>query len=229
MKCFYDLHIHSDLSPCSNSDMTPNNIVNMCCIKGLSIISVTDHNTAGNILPVARLGEKANIMVVPGIEVTTREEVHVLCYFRNVDDAVIFGKMVYDSLPNVCNNAAIFGEQNIYDECDEITGQLTKLLLNATSYSINEVCSMVKSCGGIMVPAHINKKSNSILSVLGFMPKNLQIDFVEVYQKAETDKRFTEGYGIFYNSDAHQLTDISEAVNFIELDSVEEIFKYMKI
>lgn len=229
MKFYYDLHIHSDLSPCGSSDMTPNNIVNMSYIKGLNIISVTDHNTARNLPPVVMLGEKTGIKVLPGIEVTTKEEVHVLCYFRNLNDSLDFGDIIYSSLPPMMNDPVIFGEQNIYNEFDEKTGSLGKLLLNATSLSISEVRRLAVSHHGIMVPAHINKKSNSILGVLGFMPKNLCIDFVEIYEKTEIDEILLKEYKILRNSDAHQLVDISEAKNFLEIDDIEDIYDYMNI
>lgn len=229
MKFYYDLHIHSDLSPCGSSDMTPNNIVNMSYIKGLNIISVTDHNTTRNLPPVVMLGERAGIKVVPGIEVTTKEEVHVLCYFRNLVDALQFGDIIYSLLPEMVNNPIIFGEQNIYNELDEKTGSLGKLLLNAVSLSIGEVHNLAVSHHGIMVPAHINKKSNSILGVLGFIPKNLCIDLVEIYDKTAIDEKYVEGLRILRNSDAHQLIDISEAKNFFELDDIEDIYDYMNI
>lgn len=229
MKFYYDMHIHSDLSPCGSSDMTPNNIINMSYIKGLDIISVTDHNTARNLPPVVMLGEKAGIKVLPGIEVTTKEEVHVLCYFSNLTDALDFGDIIYSSLPHMINDPVIFGEQNIYNEMDEKTGSLEKLLLNATPLSISEVRRLAVSRHGIMVPAHINKKSNSILGVLGFMPKNLCIDFVEIYEKTEIDEMLLTEYKILRNSDAHQLVDISEAKNFFELDDIEDIYDYMNI
>jgi PHP family Zn ribbon phosphoesterase len=209
--------------------MTPNNIVNMSYIKGLNIISVTDHNTARNLPAVVMLGEKAGIKVVPGIEVTTKEEVHVLCYFKNLIDALEFGEIIYSSLPDMMNNPSIFGEQNIYNELDEKTGILGKLLLNAASLSISEVRTLTVSHHGIMVPAHINKKSNSILGVLGFIPKNLCINIVEVYGKTEIDEKYVEGLRILRNSDAHQLVDIAEAKNFFELDDFEDIYDYMKI
>lgn len=229
MKFFYDLHIHSDLSPCSSSDMTPNNIINMSYIKGLNVISVTDHNTAENLPAVMMLGEKAGIKVIPGIEVTTREEVHVLCYFNKLTDALNFGDKIYASLPDIKNNIIIFGEQNIYNSNDEIVGNMDKLLLNASSYTIEDVCALAKYHHGVMVPAHINKKSNSILEVLGFIPQNLKIDLVEVYSKTEINKKLVENYIVLRNSDAHQLTDISEAENFIELDNIDDIYNYMNI
>ena len=229
MKFYYDLHIHSDLSPCGNHDMTPNNIVNMAYIKGLNIISVTDHNTVKNFPAIRSIGESLGIEVIPGIEVTTREEVHVLCYFKNYIDAEKFGNIIYESLPDIKNNTLIFGDQNIYNSDDEITGSLSKLLINASKYTIDEIYYMAREHNGIMVPAHINKKSNSILGVLGFIPFNLKIDFVEIFSKADIDERLIKKYYILKNSDAHQLIDISESVNSIELNAIEGIYEFLKL
>lgn len=225
MKFFYDLHIHSDLSPCGSNDMTPNNIINMSIIKGLNIISVTDHNSTSNLPAVMEVGKAANIKVIPGIEVTTKEEVHVLCYFKNLNNAMEFGSIIYDSLPNVKNNSDIFGEQNIYNYKDEIIGSLEKLLINASQYTIEDIYSIVKEYNGVMIPAHINKIANSILGVLGFMPFNLKIDFVEVYSKMPINNKITEKYKVLYNSDAHQLIDISEAVNYFELSDIDDVYE----
>lgn len=229
MKLYYDLHIHSDLSPCADKEMTPNNIVNMAYIKGLNIISVTDHNTAGNIQVIKQLGNNLGIEVIPGLEVTTREEVHVLCYFNNLAAAEEFGTLIYESLPDIKNNPLIFGEQNLYNCEDEIIGQLDKLLLNASKYSLDETYRLVKKYKGITVPAHINKKSNGILGILGFMPLNLAIDFIEIFQKTEVDESLIKKYYILKNSDAHKLSDISEPVNSFELDTIAGIYDFLKL
>lgn len=229
MKFYYDLHIHSDLSPCGNHDMTPNNIANMAYIKGLNIISVTDHNTTRNFPAIRQVGEKLGIEVIPGIEVTTREEVHVLCYFKNYSDAQNFGNLIYDSLPDIKNNAMIFGEQNIYNSDDIIVDQLNKLLISASKYSLDEIYYLTKEHNGIIVPAHINKKSNSILGILGFIPFNLKIDFVEIFKESVVDEKIIKKYNILKNSDAHQLIDISESVNNLELDTALDIYKFLKL
>lgn len=227
MKFYYDFHIHSDLSPCGNKDMTPNNIVNMSLIKGLNFISLADHNTAKNLPAITEVGERVGVKIIPGIEVTTKEEVHVLCYFRELKDAVKFGDLIYDSLPPIKNIPDIFGQQNIYNSKDEIIGTLEKLLINACPYSIEDIFDMVKDYQGVMVPAHINKLSNSILSILGFMPENLKIGLVEVYQKLPVDKNIFKNYKVLYNSDAHQLTDISERVNFLDVNSMDEVYDFL--
>lgn len=229
MKFYYDLHIHSDLSPCGNNDMTPNNIINMSLIKGLSIISVTDHNSTENLPALIKASRETSLTVIPGIEVTTKEEVHLLCYFRDLSNAMDFGSVIYNSLPNVKNNPQIFGEQNIYDSQDQIIGRVEKLLLNASPYSIEDVHCLAKKYKGVMVPAHINKMTNGILGVLGFMPLNLKIDFVEIYSKAPINNKIVEKYKVLKNSDAHQLIDISEALNYFELNSLHDIYDYLSL
>ncbi|WP_326909358.1 PHP domain-containing protein [Sedimentibacter sp. MB31-C6] len=229
MKFYYDLHIHSDLSPCGNSDMTPNNIINMSYIKGLNIISITDHNTTKNLSAIAFLGKKMGIKVIPGIEVTTKEEVHILCYFKALDDALAFGNVIYDSLPNIKNNTKIFGEQNIYNHNEEKIGELDKLLINATSYSVEDIYYLSKRYHGITVPAHVYKKSNGILGVLGFIPIDLELNFIEVTSNEEIKDKQLKKYIKLVNSDAHQLVDISEPENFMNLDSIEDVYRYLKI
>ncbi|HRC80786.1 MAG TPA: PHP domain-containing protein [Sedimentibacter sp.] len=229
MKFYYDLHVHSDLSPCSSGDMTPNNIINMSLIKELDIIAVTDHNSAGNLRAVTEVGNKAGIRVIPGLEVTTREEVHVLCYFKDLENAEEFGKVIYESLPPIKNNPEIFGEQNIYNSNDDIIGTIDKLLINASNYTIEDINFMVEEYRGVMVPAHINKMTNGILGVLGFMPPDLKIDFVEVYSKLPIDDKITKKYKILVNSDAHQLIDISEKVNYFNLSSIDDVYSFLKL
>lgn len=229
MKFFYDMHIHSDLSPCGNDDMTPNNIVNMSYIKKLNIISVTDHNTAENLPAIMDLCGKLNMKAIPGIEVTTKEEVHVLCYFKELNSALEFGKVIYDSLPNIKNIPSIFGRQNIYNSNDEIIGILDKLLINASGFSLNEIFAMSVNYHGIAVPAHINKKSNSILGVLGFIPSDLKLNFIEVNSNEFINNKLIKNLIVLKNSDAHKLTDISEPDNFFELNNIEDIYGYLKI
>lgn len=227
MKYYYDLHIHSDLSPCGSSDMTPNNILNMSLIKGLNIISITDHNSAGNLPAAMELSSRAGIKVIPGLEVTSKEEVHVLCYFKELKNATEFGSIIYDSLPLIKNNIEIFGEQNIYNSNDEITGTLEKLLINASKYTIEDIYSIVKEYRGVMIPAHINKMTNGILGVLGFMPFNLKIEHVEVYSKVPISGKTIEKYKVLYNSDAHRLVDISEAVNYFDLNNIDDVYEFL--
>lgn len=230
MKVYYDLHIHSVLSPCGSEDMTPNNIVNMAWIKGLEVIAVTDHNTMRNVPVVMELAKQKNIIVIPGIEVTTKEDIHVLCYFKDIVKGMEFQNLIYESLPKIKNKEEIFGRQVIMNEKDEEINKLDKLLLNATNYSVSDVYRMAGDFGGIMVPAHINKMSNSILANLGFMPFDLDIKTIEVYNKASFPSGFDKNkYLCITNSDAHYLEDISEMKNIMDIKekSIGGVFDYI--
>jgi len=133
--------MHSCLSPCGDDDMTPNNIVGMSFIKELDCIAVTDHNTALNLPAIKKVADAMGVVLLPGIEVTSSEEVHILTYFRDVDTAVEFGKMVYEHLLPIPNSKEIFGHQRIMNEMDEQTGELDKLLIQATDLSIEEIAA----------------------------------------------------------------------------------------
>ncbi len=226
MKYYYDLHIHSNLSPCGDKDMTPNNIVNMAHIKNLDIISVTDHNSCKNFPALKKLGDTRNIIVIPGIEVNTKEEVHLLCYFKDYLDCNEFSDIIYESLPKIKNNPKIFGEQLIYDEKDDIIKKEDVLLTGASKYSINEIIKLVKENKGIVIPSHVNRRANGIIGVLGFIPENLDFKYIEISGEvnAKLLKKLQDKYKIIINSDAHRLVDISERNNYLEMASIEELF-----
>ena len=230
MKCAVDLHLHSCLSPCADDDMTPNNIAGMAYVKQLDCIAVTDHNTALNLPAVQKVADAMGVVLLPGIEVTSREEVHVLTYFPTVDDAVDFGAMVYEHLPPLPNNKAIFGNQLILDEEDEVTGELDKLLIQATDLSIEEIARRCERAGGLCVAAHINRSSNSLLANLGFLPPRPVFAALEVYRAAPAPGVDTGAYKILYASDAHRLGDMLEREFFVELPerSTEALFGYLK-
>lgn len=224
MKFFYDLHIHSNLSPCGDEDMTPNNIINMAFIKGLNIVSITDHNSIRNYPALKKIAQKRNIELIPGIEVTTREEVHLLCYFKNYEDGIKVDEIIYNSLPDIKNKPKIFGEQNIMDEDDKVIGHVEKLLLSSSSYSISEIFDIVKNNDGIVIPAHIDRQSYGILGVLGFIPEILSINYVEVSNEKMIDEKILDKYTIIKNSDAHRLSDISEKLNYFEADNIDSLY-----
>ncbi len=224
MKVPYDLHIHSALSPCGDEDMTPNNIVNMAVIKGLKLISVTDHNTMLNVAPTIEVAQNHDVLVIPGIEVTTKEDIHVLCYFPNLHDGMKFQDFIYSGIPDTQNVEEIFGKQTLLDRNDRVTGYINKLLLNSTKYTIEETYELTRIHNGAMVPAHIDKSSYSIVSSLGFIPDTLKVHSVEVYdeKKLKDLSKFIDmnRYKIISNSDAHYLVDIKEAISFLDIESL---------
>lgn len=229
MKLSYDLHIHSALSPCGDNDMTPNNIVNMSIIKELDIIAVTDHNSCKNVRAVIEAAA-GNILVIPGIEVTTSEEVHVVCYFPTIEAAEAMGRLAESHLMPIENNPEIFGHQYIMDAEDDVVGEVELLLVNATDLDIYDVYNAAKKLGGVALPAHIDRSSCSILSNLGFFPPDIDFSAVEITKK-NLDKmaKEYEKYAILTNSDAHYLENISEPENFIDIldKSIESFFDFI--
>jgi len=229
MKLYYDLHIHSALSPCGDEDMTPNNIVNMAYIKGLDIIAVTDHNSCRNVRAVMEAA-KGVIKVVPGMEVTTSEEVHVLCYFPDVDAAEDMSDFIRANMQGIKNQPEIFGKQLVMDAQDEIVGEEDELLVNAVNLDIYEVSAETKKRGGLFIPAHIDKSSYSITSNLGFLPPDLYVDGLEITARGiEKYGQIYAEYGIITDSDAHYLENISEQERFIssENKTTQKIFEFL--
>lgn len=219
----YDLHIHSCLSPCGDDDMTPANIVGMASLKELDVIALTDHNSAKNCPAFLKFAEEYGILAIPGMELTTEEEVHVVCLFAELSDALDFDAYVYEHLQAVPNQEDIFGKQQLINEQDEIIGTIPNLLINATTIRFDEVYGLVERFHGIMIPAHIDKSSNSLISNLGFIPPDSCFAVVELknmkrLHELRKQHPYLEGCNIITNSDAHYLEHINEAVNTIQVE-----------
>lgn len=212
MGAFCDLHLHSCLSPCAEDDMTPWNMVGMAKIKGLDVIAITDHNTTLNAEDAMAAGMEYGVAVIPGMEITTREEVHLLAYFDTLEDALKAGEEVYNHLPAVQNQPALFGNQLIMKDGDTPSGTLDKLLINATDLSLDEACRLVRSHNGLPIPAHINRGSNGMIGALGLMPFLPEYPVVEVYAGIDCPAYATKGRFMLHSSDAHRLEDIQEQV-----------------
>lgn len=218
MKLYYDFHIHSALSPCGDNDMTPNNLINMSIIKGLDAVALTDHNACENIRAAAAVaGDK--IIFIPGMEVETSEEVHIVTLFPTADAAEEMQRILDDSSPFIPNRPEIFGNQYIMDENDEICGEIDRMLVTASGLDIYTVVAAAKDLGGIAYPAHIDRESYSVLSNLGFIPPDLDISAVEITEKsrAALEGEYSNRYNIITSSDAHYLWDISERNHYIKV------------
>ena len=222
MAAYCDLHIHSCLSPCADDDMTPWNLVGMARVKGLDVIALADHNTALNTLEATAAGEAYGVQVIPGMEITSREEVHILGYFSSVQDALAAGDTVYAHLPQVENQPALFGNQIIIGPDDAPSGTLGKLLINATDLSVAEVCALVRSFGGVPVPAHINRGANGMIGALGLMPFLPEYPVVEVYPGVACPAYATKGRFVLHSSDAHRLEDLQERTFSLDVQPTAE-------
>jgi len=219
MKIAVDLHIHSALSPCADDDMTPNNIVNMAMLKKLDAISVTDHNSCDNVQAIMKVANP-KLVVVPGMEVQTKEEVHLLCYFENLDKLLDFEELIRSKLPDIANVPEVFGNQLIMDEKDRILGQRDQLLISSVDLSVEQVLDEVCKREGALVPAHIDRPSYSIISQLGFIPESLENGMLEISRRnSQYSNKFPEEK-ILYSSDAHHLGQILERESFLHVDKL---------
>ena len=231
---YYDFHIHSLLSPCGDKDMTPNNIVNMAMLSGLDAVAVSDHNSIGNVRSAMEVGKACGVTVIPAMEVETAEEVHILTLYPSIDSAEEAYKEVYKSLPSIKNRPEIFGEQVYMDAEDNIVGYEDKLLISPTSLSINNLFDLVRSVGGLFIPAHVDRHSYSVLTNLGFIPDDLDIRQIEVSKYVEdlpaylSNRPDLEKYFIFRNSDAHYLQDIAEKNSYLDIKNISELFGGLK-
>lgn len=220
---FCDLHIHSCLSPCGDDDMTPSNIVGMALLNGLNIIALTDHNTSKNCPAFFAQARLQGLIPVPGMELTTAEDIHVVCLFRELSDAMKFDKFIDTHRILIPNKPEIFGHQYILDENDEICGEEEALLLNATDLTVEDAFEAVLSRGGVCYPAHIDRTSNGIVSVLGAFPEDIGYTAFELNDAeslSEYEKRFPllKKLSRAVSSDAHNLWSISEAQFSIPLE-----------
>lgn len=224
MKLYYDLHIHSCLSPCGDEDNTPNNIVNMALIKGLNVIALSDHNTCKNCPAAMAVGKQNGLVVLPAMELTTSEDIHVLCLFEKIEDAQRLEEHISRTRQRVRNRPEIFGRQLILNEKDEVIGEEEDLLIVSSGVSVEEVASLVSSLGGIAVPAHIDKQANGLIGVLGAFDFGLGFRMVECRTDTGID------LPRLCDSDAHTLWDIAEAEHFLQVEtcSAHGVFAALK-
>lgn len=225
---YYDLHIHSALSPCGDNDMTIHNILNMAKLKELDVVALTDHNSCRNTPAFLHVAKEIGITALAGMEINTAEEVHAVCLFPALEDALLFDAYVYERLPAIKNDPAIFGEQRILNEKDEIIGYEEKLLVNATEISFFELHDLVRKYNGIYFPAHIDRASFSLLSNLGMVPEDVLMDAYELSDLTKKEaiveqNKSLQDLPLMVNSDAHYLWDIAEPVQQLSAEIKEKL------
>ncbi len=214
-----DLHIHTCLSPCAQSDMLPTTIIKQARDKNVDVVGICDHNSAENVLAVRKAGEKEGVQVLGGMEMSSSEEVHILAFFDDDGALLEMQNIVYENLLGK-NDEKYFGEQIIVDEYDKIIGSTNKLLIGSTSLGIDRIVELVHSLGGLAVASHVDRDSFSIISQLGFIPKELPLDALELSWRCElSEVNNYESYGLplVKSSDAHFLSDIGKAVTTFSL------------
>ncbi len=239
---YYDFHVHSCLSPCGDDENTPNNIVGMASIAGINILALTDHNTAKNCPAFFAAAKKHGIVPIAGMELTTSEDIHLVCLFPRLEDAMSFDAEISSRHRlKVKNRVDIYGEQYIMDKDDNVIGTEEFFLPVATDISVDQALDIVESYGGVCFPAHIDREANGIIATLGTFPDSpafLAVEFHDAKKADEYKKRYPilNDKLILCGSDAHYLWDIRDKEYYFELDDEpyssdkvrDELFKKLK-
>lgn len=226
-----DLHIHTVLSPCGDIEMSPVAIINKAKEKALDIIGITDHNSTLMAPIIKEIGEREGVYVLCGAEITTREEVHVLAFVDGKNALSLLQEYLYRYLVKVPNNIEVFGYQLVVNKEEEVIFEEENLLIGAIDQSIEEVEEFIHSLGGIFIPAHIDKRANSLLSQLGFLPPDLNTDALELSANCVPEVFLTKNSYLTFNnficsSDAHYIDDVGKCFTFLDIEHIS--FKTIK-
>ncbi|MDD4291275.1 MAG: phosphoesterase [Clostridia bacterium] len=227
-----DLHIHSALSPCADDENTPNNIVSLSKMLGTQVIAVADHNSILNVTATVCVGNREGLLVIPAMEVTTSEDIHVLCLFPTYESALPVYSAVDESLPRFPLNEKIYFSESVMDENDNVIKRLDYLLSVACGIDIYELCEMVWDVGGVAIPAHIDKDANSVIDTLGSVPEDLKTYTVEVSPNCSEEiiDEIKGRYNIISDSDAHALETLCGHEAYIDAEelTIESILKSLR-
>ncbi|TNF06837.1 MAG: PHP domain-containing protein [Bacillota bacterium] len=228
MRFYYDLHIHTVLSPCADVLMTPHNIFNMAMLKKIDIIAITDHNSCKQLSMCEEISKSYDMLFIPGVEISLSEGFHVLCYFKTVKDAMAFDKILETYIKHEDVDLDLYNEQAITNEYDETIQTYPYLLSSDTDLSFEELIKILKNFDAILGYAHLDRSKHSGLHQVHEKPLN----FVEITSHASDafiEQNLLDRYPIFINSDAHQITSISERkYNYIDLKelNIDAFFRY---
>lgn len=227
-----DLHVHTCLSPCTELDMSPSRILSAAEGKEIDILAICDHNSTENSAAVMNAAKEKNIHIIPGMEVTSQEEVHVLALFDDIENALKLQEHVYEHLPGE-NDTEAFGMQVIVNEKEEVLGFNEKLLIGATTIPLEEVIRLIRYFDGISIASHVDREAFSIIGQLGFVPEGLALDALETSPNTTIDeakKKYSYDYPITCSSDAHYPDDIGKGFTsfLLKAGTVAEIKKALK-
>lgn len=199
--------------------MIPPLIVKRALELALGIIAITDHNSAENVAAVIKAAEGLDLTVLPGMEVQTREEVHLLCLFDSVQQALEWQEFVYAHLPPLKNNESLFGPQFVVDASGAFLRYNERFLLTSTSLSVEQVACEMKQRGALCIPAHVDRSSFSLLANLGFVPESVPFSAMEITRHTPWDTLrqrhpSLSGYSFIRSGDAHRLNEMSDSTIF---------------
>jgi len=217
-----DTHTHTCLSPCADLDMHPAGLVAAAVCAGLDAVAVCDHNSAENVASAQRAGLAAGIAVIPGMEITSEEEVHILALLPDAEAALSLQSRIYRELPGR-NDERAFGMQVIANEHAEVLGFNERLLAGATTMTVDGVVAAIHKVDGLAIAAHIDRERFGILGQLGIIPAGLPLDALEVSPRTSLSAARTAftpklEYPILCGSDAHEPKDVGRAATFMLLE-----------
>lgn len=207
-----DLHVHTVLSPCADVEMIPPLIVRQALEQKIDIIAITDHNASANVRAVQKAAEGTNLTVLPGMEVQSREDVHLLTLFENIETLEQWQIQVDEALPSAPNNVSYFGEQFVVDETGEFIRNEPRLLITSTSFSIDEIFEQVKLLDGIVIPAHVERTSYGLFPSLGLISDEWDVLALEISRRTTAEKvavtfPATRRYPVIQSGDVHRLDE----------------------
>lgn len=224
-----ELHVHTVLSPCAEVEMIPPFIVRESIDKGINLLAITDHNASANVESVIKAAEGTGLKVLPGMEVQTREEVHMLCLFDTLEQLEQWQAQVDTLLAPIENDIGHFGEQFVVDETGDFIRREEQLLLTSAGISFQDAVAAVSHIGGLSIPAHVDRKAFSLLANLGFVPEGVPITAIEITRHLTPDharQKYPQivGYPLVQNGDVHRLDEFLGANHFwVKAPTVEEL------
>lgn len=207
-----DLHVHTVLSPCAEVEMIPPLIVQKALEKHIDLIAITDHNASANVWAVQKAAEGTSLTVLPGMEVQSREDIHLLTLFETLDVLETWQTQVDRSLPNLLNDPDYFGEQFVVDETGDFRRSERRLLLTATHFSIDEIFERVQALGGVVIPAHVERTSYGLFPTLGLISDEWHVLALEISRHTTPEKiaaifPATRKYPLIQSGDVHRLDE----------------------
>ena len=224
-----DLHVHTVLSPCADVAMIPPLIVQNALEHNIDLIAITDHNSSANVRAVQKAAEGTNLTVLPGMEVQSREDVHLLTLFENLDILEAWQEQVNNSLPDLPNQPGFFGEQFVVDETGDFIRSEPRLLLTSTHFSIDEIFERVQLLGGLVIPAHVERFSYGLFPTLGLISDKWQLLALEISRHIAPEKALAtypalRKYELIQDGDVHQLDDfLGTTVFMLESPTLMEL------
>jgi len=227
-----ELHVHTVLSPCAEVEMIPPLIVQEALERGIRLIAITDHNATGNIGAVMEAARGTELTVLPGMELQTREEVHLLCLFDKIEQAETWQKVVDSILPDRPNNPNFFGEQFIVDASGDFVRREERLLIVSAEIGLDEAAEQVHALGGFAIPAHVDRKAFSLIANLGLVPPGFEaLEISRHLKPTEAEVRYPQirGYPLIQSGDVHRLEEFLGTCEFqMEAPTLDEIRMALK-